>query len=215
MKKIVSYILAFIAYALSANHLAFVVGSKACFFSISQILAPLVGVYGGLHATLANYAVRTLLYVSGVFLNPITLSTWLLVVSYHIPTTLASAYLSTNSRIKIIVPILALIAYFAHPIGMQAPWYALYWLIPIITAFIPVFFAQALGATFVAHAAGTIIYLYAGKLSYQAIVMLTPIVLVERLTYALGITITFYAFNYASLFIKNLTLQPKAQEQVA
>lgn len=156
MKKITLSISALVACGLRFGKLSFIAGSKTAFFSVSQIAAPLIGIWGGWQATLLSYLIRTTVLIGTLPFASLASPAWLL-LAYHIPTTSASAYLSTQSRLRAIIPMAAIAAYLLHPIGMQAPWYALYWLIPLYGAFSTRFlFIQALSATFTAHAVGTL-----------------------------------------------------------
>lgn len=212
MKRILSSLSACTAFVLRYCKLSFIAGSKTAFFSASQIAGPLVGLYGGWQASLINYSVRTVLLTVAM-----PSLSWLSLLAYHIPTTSASAYLGTQSRLRAILPIVAIVAYLIHPVGIQAPWYALYWLIPLAAVFNTRFlFIQTLGATFTAHALGTIIYLYSGLLTYEALCILTPLVALERLTYAIGMTTAVWGINLATKSAKNINLASSpAQEPIA
>jgi len=49
-----------------------------------------------------------------------------------------------------------------HPVGAQAWFYSMYWLLPVLLFLLPARtqFTEALGATFVQHAVGSVIWLY-------------------------------------------------------
>ena len=74
---------------------------------------------------------------------------------------------------QILVPVLCMALFGLHPVGSQAFAYTLYWLIPVtlyimsslvnvlprFQQFTPIFL-QALSSTFIAHAVGSVIWLY-------------------------------------------------------
>lgn len=117
---------------------------------------------------------------------------------YHIPALCASLFLSTESRWRLVMPLGAISAFLMHPAGAQAWWYSLYWLIPTTIALWnpPLLIMQALGATFMAHAVGTVAYLYSGLLTPAHIVALTPLVFFERCMFACGISALVYSIEF-------------------
>jgi len=84
-----------------------------------------------------------------------------------------------------------------HPVGTIAFAYSLYWLIPVCLWILNRFnllkgiFSTALQSTFVAHAAGSIIWLYTLNMPATKWLSLIPIVAVERFVFA-GIATLFY-----------------------
>ena len=60
------------------------------------------------------------------------------------------------------------------------------------------FYAQALGATFTAHAVGSVIWLYTMPMAQEAWLALIPQVAIERLTFAAGIVVAYHAMNILS-----------------
>ncbi len=96
------------------------------------------------------------------------------------------------------VPAIAMIMFFLHPVGSQAWYYALYWLIPIAAFFVHEnLWLRSLGATFTAHAVGSIAFLYTFPTTPDLWLMLIPVVAVERMVFATGIAASFYVFNTA------------------
>jgi hypothetical protein len=94
--------------------------------------------------------------------------------------------------------------FWVHPIGAQAWPYALYWLIPVVLYCLGnnknnVY--TALGSTFIAHAAGSIIWLYTVPMTSQQWLALIPVVAVERLisTIVMVATYAFISFCTAQL----------------
>ncbi len=175
----------------------FIWSSLHTFFSASQIVGPLVGFYGGLSCIAVLYIAKDLLkgiFLGTGFFSPLTL---------HIPTFFSAAYWASSSVIfRLVVPLICIVLFLIHPVGNQAAFYTLYWLIPLIVYFVPhrSIFLHALASTFIAHAVGSVIWLYWLPLKPELFWTLMPIVLVERLLFASGMTLTYYVIEYAKQF---------------
>lgn len=176
---------------------SFVWGSLHAFFSASQIVGPLVGFYGGFSCVAVLYLLKDLikLIVLGTgFFSPLSL---------HIPTFFSAAYWASSSVVfRFLVPLLCIVLFLAHPVGVQVPFYTLYWLIPLCIYFVPkrpIFF-DALASTFIAHAVGSVIWLYWLPLKPELFWALMPVVFIERLLFASGMTLTYYLIEYAKQF---------------
>ncbi|PIT87635.1 MAG: hypothetical protein COU31_01625 [Candidatus Magasanikbacteria bacterium CG10_big_fil_rev_8_21_14_0_10_40_10] len=114
------------------------------------------------------------------------------------PMLLAVLYFAKKSKLILAVPIIAMIAFWIHPQGRGAWYYALYWLIPLVMYFWrdKTVLARALGATFTAHCVGSVLWLWIFNLKTAVWISLIPVVWKERGLMAVGITLTFIAFNY-------------------
>ena|SRR3989344_7465140 len=115
------------------------------------------------------------------------------------PMLFAVWYFARKDKWTLIVPLLAMIAFIAHPIGRTVWYFALFWTIPIIAHFFRDRFllARALGATFTAHAVGGALWIWTFALPAPIWISLIPVVAMERTLFALGICVSF-------LFINNL-----------
>lgn len=181
---------------------SFVVGSITAFFSGVNCVSPLAGAFGGVRASglvsLCSMLIRTVLFG----FNPFILAV------YHIPGFCASAYLATRHwAVRLALPLVCMALFIAHPAGTGAAAYTLYWLIPAALFFVPVrsFFINALGSTLTAHAVGSVIWLYATAMPAAAWLGLIPVVAVERIMFAAGMTLVYHALVYAQRFAqKNL-----------
>jgi hypothetical protein len=101
-----------------------------------------------------------------------------------------------NDRLGIIVPAIAMLAFWLHPIGQQAWIYAFYWLIPIAAKFLPDrLVLRSLGSTFTAHAVGSVLFLYTIPTAPALWLALIPIVAIERGAFAIGITASHILFT--------------------
>jgi len=103
---------------------------------------------------------------------------------------------AAKSRWIILLPALCIIIFIVHPIGRQAFLYSFYWFIPIILFFFKEksLLAKSLGATFMAHAAGSVAWLYSFNLPKEVWLALIPQVALERGLFALGIAIIYIVF---------------------
>lgn len=114
------------------------------------------------------------------------------------PMLCAVLYFAKKSKWTLTIPVVAMLAFWLHPEGRGAWYYALYWLIPIVAYFWHDKFilARAIGTTFTAHSVGSVLFLYFFNLKTSVWIGLIPVVWKERGLMALGITVTFVIFNY-------------------
>jgi len=124
------------------------------------------------------------------------------------PLAFAAFYLGSRSKLITLVPLAAIAAFLSHPVGREVWYYSLFWLVPI--AAIPLkrhLFANALGATFTAHAVGGAAFIWAIDLPAKFWTNLIPIVAAERLVFAIGIYLTVLLVN--GLLVVLLKTLPK------
>ncbi len=122
------------------------------------------------------------------------------------------AMISKQGRGKWIlaVPVLAIIAFLAHPIGRQVPFYTLFWFIPLIAyRFRKNLYMRSLGATFTAHSVGGAAWIWALNLPAKVWVGLIPVVIEERLLFASGIAISFVLTKKALSFLASKHVLPE------
>lgn len=177
MKKYLAYA-SIILTVLFARLVPFhwIVGSIGSSFSWSTMLAPVVSKYAGL-----GWLSLFLIPIKGI-----SCSTLCMFVVHRLPLLGAScAYKYRHFVVWIIIPLICMGLFVVHPIGMQAWPYAIYWCIPMTLWFLEdnIWF-RALGASFVAHALGSIIWLYATDIPAPFWQGLIPVVIVERLCIA-------------------------------
>jgi len=170
---------------------SFIVGSQFAHFSAVSIGVPVVGLISGISGCGFLFILKMIL---GFMYNPTGV---LHLLAFCVPGFCASLYLaSSHSGIRLVLPIACMILFLVHPVGFSSFAYALYWLIPIILYFIrkKSLFLHALGSTFIAHAVGSVIWLYTMPTSPVLWLSLTPIVIIERLFFASGITMFYFVF---------------------
>ncbi len=85
-----------------------------------------------------------------------------------------------------------------HPVGQVAWFYSLYWLIPVMLYALGSrsLFNESLGATFVQHAVGSVLWLYLVPTTSALWISLIPVVAVERLLCALGMVLVVQLVEY-------------------
>lgn len=124
------------------------------------------------------------------------------------PMLFAVLYFAKKNKLNILIPAVAIAAFIAHPIGREVWYFALFWIIPILAHFFRDRFllARALGATFTAHAVGGALWIWVFALPAPAWNSLIPVVIAERLLFALGISGSFILVNnfFGLLEKKNL-----------
>lgn len=132
---------------------------------------------------------------------------WLLLHFWHpipltagIPTLLATLSWRASSEkglanfgMHIALPLFAMLFFALSPVGAEAWPYSLYWLIPVALSFVPATrWTRALQSTFVAHAVGSVMWVYFVPLAPVQWLALIPVVFVERLL-ATGVSVTMVA----------------------
>jgi hypothetical protein len=113
--------------------------------------------------------------------------------------------------ISFVVPALCMLAFIVHPTGRQVWYYSLYWLIPMAAYFFheKSTFIRSLGATFAQHAVGGALFIWAVPIPAEVWMALVPVVIVERLIIAGGMTLTYEVI----LKVKEV-LQKQIQEKL-
>jgi hypothetical protein len=172
---------------------SFLVGSQMIWFSASNSVFPLAGAFGGVMGSGLVFLIRQLLHFA--FFKTVSLS----FLAFCIPGFCASLYWATNHYlIRLLLPVACIGLFVIHPIGAQAFIYSLYWLIPVVIYFFPrkSLFLQALGSTFVAHAVGSIIWLYTTSMTASMWMALIPIVIFERLLFTVGMVVAYHVLSF-------------------
>ena len=206
------------ASVVSKLKFSFVLGSYAMKFSGINFLVPLLGAFFGITTSCA--ALGIIFALKFLFTN--------LCITLGIPTALATHSWVINTKqnthtknitkhfvkithiadffLHVLFPITCMALFIMHPTGGQAYAYSLYWLIPITLFFVQYIskkntFLIALQSTFIAHATGSIMVLYTTNLTATQWLSLIPLVAIERLVMASGMTLGMLAIKqvYASI----------------
>ena len=205
------------------------VGAENQFFTFFQFWGPIAG--GFLGSTLGPFVVLVAQLLDFVFngkqLTIINAARLLpmLFGAYYFSKTKVSV---KDNTVMIILPILAMLAFWLTPAGAGAWYFALFWAVPIAVIAInmlvenvatikvvlsmvgdflsaipvigkilpsyPQLFLLSLGATFTAHAIGGAIWAWSIPMTSAAWIALIPVVIYERLLFALGISISYVIF---------------------
>jgi len=190
-KTVFLAIFALLSLALYQVKFSTILGVPSQSFTLFQLVGPIsAGVLGPVLGVVSVLSVEVLNFlISGKALDPITLVRFF-------PMAFAALYFGSKNRLTAIPAAVCMLLFWLSPVGAQAWYYALYWLIPIGASFYKDnLLARSLGATFTAHAIGSVAFLYAFSIPAEVWATLIPVVAVERLTFAAGIALSYYAIN--------------------
>jgi len=191
-----AFLLLFTIIALVASSINFstVLGAPNQSFTFFQFLGPIAGGFLGAGAGILSVLLAQV--ISFIWLGK---TVDLINILRLAPMLFAALYFAKYSKGKLVqatVPLVCMALFMLHPIGAQAWFYSLYWLIPAIVLVLPEhLFLRSLGSTFTAHAIGGIIWLYFIPTTPAFWMALIPIVAFERLMFASGISVSYIAFN--------------------
>lgn len=192
MRKL-AFLALFTIISLAAYQLKFstILGVPSQSFNFFQFIGPIgAGIFNPVLGVISVLFVEIMnFFISGNALEPVTLIRFT-------PMMFAAFYFGSKSRSRVIVPLACMGLFILHPIGRQAWYYSLYWLIPVGAAlWKDRLFLRSLGATFTAHAIGSTAFLYAFNIPAEVWTALVPIVAYERLSFAIGISLSYIAVN--------------------
>lgn len=187
------FIAVFTVLVLVSSHINFspLLGADNQFFTLFQffgpiaggILGPFIGGISVLLAQLANFLVGK--------------EVGLLNLLRVLPMVTAAIYFGTRRKKHAsVLALVSIAAFLAHPVGREVWFYTLYWTIPLVAAFFPKrLFLRSLGSTFTAHAIGGAIWIWTVPTTPELWMTLIPIVALERLLFASGISLSYLAAN--------------------
>jgi hypothetical protein len=173
------------------------VGSNSQYFTFFQFFGPIAASFLGPTIGIASILFAELIdfVVSGKAFDPLNI----LRLAPMLFATFYFAKFAKKQGVKdfsIIICLICIAVFVLNPVGMQAWYYSLFWTIPILAKlFSKNLFLRSLGATFTAHAIGGAIWVWTVPMTAQQYFFLIPITTVERIMFAFGITISFFAFN--------------------
>lgn len=166
--------------------LSYLLMAKNQSFTLFEFLAPVAGMIFGPWLGAAQVILTKLFFVVAhthglSYIDGLRL----------LPLAGAAFYFGLAKKYPAIIAAFAILVFVAHPVGRQVWFYSFYWLIPIAASFFkknPI--ANALGATFTAHAMGGAMFIWALNTPVKVWLTLIPIVAAERAFFALGIALT-------------------------
>jgi len=198
-------IVGFLSLQIPFNKLA---GSNVS-FTLFDFFAPIAGAFlGPLYGIISVFSVL----VTNNLIKDVPWTTGTIIRLF--PTLFAVYYFAAiskkESRWVLAVPIVAILAFLAHPNGRQVPYYTLFWLIPLIAyKFKSNLWMKSLGATFTAHSVGGAAWIWAFNLPASVWNGLIPVVISERLLFATGITVSFIVIKHTLAFLISKGVLPK------
>ncbi len=181
-------ILGIIAFQIPFTH---IIGSNSKFTGF-DFISPITG--GFLGSWIGAIAVAIVQIINTIIKKaPIEAITFL----RFLPAICAAIYFGTKSKYVNLIPLLCIALFIVHPIGRTVWYYPIaFWFVPVLCSFGKFRLTlNALGATFTAHAVGSTIFLYAFALPASVWKSLMTIVPVERLTFAIGIVVSYLVIN--------------------
>ncbi len=171
-------------------------------------LGPLFGVISVLVVEVVNYTVKQVPFTTGAIIRlfPMLFAVWYFGV---VSGKGSRKNWGGKNRWILLVPLIAIIAFVAHPIGRTVWYYSLFWTIPLL-AYLKrdKLLIQSLGATFTAHAVGGAAWIWAFNLPASVWNNLIPIVIQERLLFALGISASYFVVKHILSFLIARKLLP-------
>jgi len=179
--------------------MSYIIGSHLAFFSAANVFFPAGGLLLGVSGSCIWFTLSS--FVRILIGSPLYVH-----LIYGIPGFCAALYMaSSHMLIRFIVPLVCMILFITHSVGFTAAPYAFYWLIPIALYIIKKrsLFTDALGATFVAHAVGSVFWLYLVPMPSAYWWGLIPVVAIERICFAAGAVLVYKGCMYCSRILSN------------
>jgi hypothetical protein len=198
-KRGIVFLMLFVALTLIGMEINFspIIGMDEQFFTLFQFFGPIAGGFLGLFgiaAVLFAELINFVLVGKEVTVINLLRLTPMLFAAYYFSRNTKTGF---SDRLSIVIPVLAMIAFWSTPGGMGAWYYALFWTVPLIAKFLPdMLFLRSLGATFTAHAVGaSLTALAVPTMTAEVWTMLVPVTAFERALFAVGISASFVLFT--------------------
>ena len=137
-------------------------------FSLADTYAPVLGVPAVIIVSVSSLFLHHVFNLASILhIFPVIFGAW---------------YFASRKKLVNVVPLVAIIGFIIHPVGRQVWYYSLFWLVHVIASFYKdrSALANALGATFTAHAVGGLLWIYAFNPPASVWNSLIPIVIMER-----------------------------------
>ncbi len=212
-KALFTAIFAIVGFAALQIPVTQLAGSQAK-FTVFDAFAPVTGAFIG---SIPGIAAVLLMHTVNFLFHGAQIQDAGTIIRFF-PMLFAVLYFVKKSKLNLLIPFLAMAVFLAHPIGRQVWYFSLFWTIPVIAYFLRdrFLFARALGATFSAHAVGGAAWIWAFSLPATVWNSLIPIVIAERLLFALGIAASYvllnnllYALEQRRILKLGLSIDPK------
>ena len=190
-KNFLKLIPLYIATLVSFLPFNIIIGSKAAWFSYSSMALPALGYHASLLYVIFFVFTKGLLSFNSLIFCGV----------HRLPIVFATCALQKRDwTISVLLPIIAMMLFCIHPVGHLVFYYASYWFIPMILYSLVQdnLYSRALSASFVAHAVGSVVWLYFGHVPVEAWTVLMPIVPIERILIAAGMVSFVHIFEAIS-----------------
>ena len=211
-KHVFILLLLVFSYLASYFKISFALGSYKFFFSGINAFAPLLGLFSsGVGLFLIPLFLIWKFTKAMTFGIPTLVATWCWASLPDEKVVLVNRKKHLMLKcfdflLRVLLPLTAMLVFILHPVGRHAFLYSFYWLIPVVIYFVQKFknrkkhlmllnsetlnvFLSALSITFVSHAVGSIMWLYFVPLTAAQWLGLIPVVFVERLMFASGMSL--------------------------
>jgi len=178
-------------------------------FTLFDFFAPIAGAFlGPIYGIISLFSVE----IVNVYIKQTPMTNASIIRLF--PLLFATLYFSLITKKQtgkwvLLIPALCILAFVINPIGREVWYYSLFWTIPIL-AFIKKdnLFIKSLGATFTAHAVGGAAWIWALNLPASVWNSLIPVVIAERLLFALGISVSYLVIKHSLKFLVSKKLLP-------
>ena len=156
-------------------------------FTFFDLYAPIAGsLFGGITGSIAVLAVEI---ANLLWRQTLTLAGFL----HLFPVMFGALYFGSNRKIVNLIPVIAIASFTLHPVGREVWYFSLFWLIPILCQPFKVksLLARSFGAVFTSHAVGGLLWIYFFNPPAAVWNSLIPIVIMERITFAVVSTVMY------------------------
>ncbi|MBT5397381.1 hypothetical protein HOL21_04165 [Candidatus Woesearchaeota archaeon] len=196
--KRIIFLLLFFELVLIGKNINFssLVGAESQFFTLFQFFGPTAGTFLG-----PVFGIITVLFSQFADLLIVGKEFTIINVLRLLPMLFAVYYFSSKKRaVSAIISLVCMFLFIIHPIGGEAWMYTLYWLIPFFAVVLPKkvpgqLLFKSFGATFTAHAIGSVLWIYTVPMTAGQWVGLIPVVAYERFLFGMGIAGSYVVFN--------------------
>lgn len=191
-KKLVFLVLFFVL-SLASMRLNFipVYGAPGQYLSFFQFFAPIAGGFlGGIPAIITVFAAEVAdLFLQSKALTPVT-------IMRLFPVLLGVWFFSRHKPSSgIAVSAIGIAAWLLHPVGREAWFYSLLFLVPLAGGFLLNLAGRSFGAAYSSFVAGQVLWLYLFPTTAADWASWIPVVILERTSFAIGIALSYVAFN--------------------
>ncbi|MFH1285597.1 MAG: hypothetical protein ABIH99_03355 [Candidatus Micrarchaeota archaeon] len=178
-----------------------IIGTNMNFKAFNAFTPAVGGIAGGLLGFACVLGMQVFGLALGTFkyaAQPLLFGLIPLGVLAFLPMALSALYFGSKGKKSALISVACILLFLLHPTGREVWYFSLFWVIPLIAAYVPRFrlISQALGATFTDHAVGSVMYLYLLNLPAAMWIAAIPLIPFERGAFAAGIALSYLAlFN--------------------